>query len=83
METRQLIEKVNANRAYYVTYANQCLNELVKKHKVEPYPHGGCAWIIHNINQETLNKICAKYGCSGFMAGDGITGVVTNFGYYK
>ena len=71
METRQLIEKVNANRAYYVTYASQCLNELVKKYKVEPYHRAG-VWIIYNINQKTLNKICKKYGCSGFMAGDEI-----------
>lgn len=74
---------MSANRAYYVAYANQCMDELAKKYKTEPYPCGGGAFIIHNINQATLEKICAKYGCSGFMAQDGITGVVKNFGYYK
>lgn len=83
METKELIAKIEANRAYYVTYANQCMYELAKKYKTEPYPSGGGAFIIHNINQATLEKICAKYGCSGFMAQDGKTGVVRNFGFYK
>lgn len=80
---KQLIAKIEANRAYCVTYANQCLDEIQKKHKTSPYPHGGGAFLIHNITQATLEKICAKYGCCGFMAQDGITAVVRNFGYYK
>ncbi len=83
MNTQQLIERINANRAYYVTYANQCIGEIARKYKTEPHPKAIYAIIIHDISQSILEKICAKYGCSGFMAQDGKTGVVNNFGYYE
>lgn len=80
METRQLIAKIEANRAYYVTYANQCIAELQRKYKTQRHPDGR-SLIIHNVGLDSLEKICKRYGCSGTVGVNAI--VVTNFGYYR
>ena len=80
METRQLIAKIEANRAYYVVYANQCIAELQRKYKTERHPDGR-SLIIHNVGLDVLERICKRYGCSGMVGLNAI--VVTNFGYYR
>lgn len=80
METRQLIAKIEANRAYYVTYGNQCIAELSQKYKTQRHPDGR-SLIIHNVGLDILEQICKRYGCSGTVGVNSI--VVTNFGYYK
>jgi hypothetical protein len=80
METHQLIAKIEANRAYYVTYANQCITELQRKYKAERHPDGR-SLIIHNVGLDILEQICKLYGCSGMVGVNSI--VVTNFGYYR
>lgn len=80
METRHLIAKIEANRAYYVTYANQCMAELSQKYKTDRHPDGR-SLIIHSVGLDVLEKICKQYGCSGMVGVNSI--VVTNFGYYR
>jgi hypothetical protein len=76
----QLIAKIEANRAYYVTYANQCIAELQRKYKTERHPDGR-SLIIRGVGIEVLERICKLYGCSGIVGDNAI--VVTNFGYYR
>lgn len=59
METRQLIAKIEANRAYYVTYANQCIAELQRKYKTQRHPDGR-SLIIHGVGLDGLEKICKQ-----------------------
>ena len=80
MDVKQLIAKIEANRAYYVTYANQCIAELQRKYKTQRHPDGR-SLIIHGVGLDRLEKICKQYGCSGTVGVNAI--VVTNFGYYK
>lgn len=78
---KNLISKIEANKCYYVTYANQCIYELSNKYKTERHPDGR-SLKIYGIDYSALSKICKKFGCSGMMVGDDAY-VVTNFGYYK
>ena len=48
MDVKQLIAKIEANRAYYVTYGNQCIAELQRKYKTQRHPDGR-SLIIHNV----------------------------------
>ena len=75
-----LISKIESNKQYYIVFANQCINELSHKYQTKKHPDGR-SLIIDHINFDILQKICAKYGCSGMMLND-TRCVVTNFGYY-
>lgn len=78
---QNLISRIESNKRYYVTFANECISELSNKYKTERHPDGR-SLIVYGVDFYTLCKICQKYGCSGMMVGDNAC-VVTNFGYYK
>ena len=78
---KNLISKIESNKRYYITFANQCISELSNKYKTERHPDGR-SLIVKGVNFDSLSKICKKYGCSGMMVGDNDC-IVTNFGYYK
>ena len=80
MDVKQLIAKIESNRTYYVTYANQCIAELQRKYKTQRHPDGR-SLIIHGVGFDRLEKICKQYACSGTVGVNAI--VVTNFGYYR